>query len=134
MKELRIADQGENIGTETGASGCIVPPEGVDSASRTAIPEVGPNLQVRADIEALKDTTSDLQANMKEILALLRSSKADEAMSAIYSIKMPVPSVAVVSNNQGSYFELRDLSHTALKVPVLVGGVGSIATWLMEGY
>lgn len=121
IHELCITDQEENVGTRTGAVGGIFPPETVASASQTAIPEVGSNFQVKADIEALKDTTSDLQANMKEILALLRSSKAEEAMSAIDSIKMPIPSVASARYHQGSYFELRELSHTALKVPVFVG-------------
>lgn len=38
-------------------------------------------------------------------------------MSAIDSIKMPAPSVAM-NEPRGEFYQLRELSHTALKVPV----------------
>ena len=57
---------------------------------------------------------------MREVLSPLRTSKTDEAMSAIESINMPAPSIAM-KEPRADFYQLRELSHTALKVPFLLG-------------
>lgn len=107
--------------------------------ARKEIAEGVQDFPVKAEIEALKGTTSELQEGMKEVLSLLRTFKADEAISTIDSIKMPAPS-AVANEPHRTFLELRELSHTSLKVTIFVwasdlalrGICKDIELWVLE--
>lgn len=105
-------------------SGTFAALAGKSGTGGTAEVDGAGNSGLQAQVDVLSQTTKTLETGMAEILELLRSSREDAAIGDIESIRLPDQSSSPSidhATSRGNFADLRELSSTALKVPVFVG-------------